>query len=424
MRAMRPLALAGLAVVTIALCVLAPMRQFSGDVVPGRLGGAVLRCTGSFDLHHVDFIADDWANHGIEYWEEPGDHAGELTSVFGPAPAVVGAIAVADFSDGATMSDAALRRRARDAAAVLLAISAVLLVLACRAKTTWPRALAAGGVAVLSFAGAATLGQGLWQASVALPALMGGLALVAWQERMPRLALGAPAALLLAVMIRPSVVVLGVGLGFVWLRREWKDWRRIAIAAGVAAIVVAPLVAYNAVHYNSPFPLGQWHANTREHAHVFGAPSGVAGLVLSPARGILWFAPIAVLGAARRNVYGAMLALQLLAMAAFFKWHGGMAFGPRLLAEATWVAIWCACDARVALLAPAAAITIVVGQLGLWRFRIEQWETRRRPETHADAYWDVRDNPITATLRDDPATIVDSPPHAFVHCADGRVTTR
>lgn len=417
---MRAAALAGLAVVTIALCVLSPMRQLSGDMVPGRLGGAVLRCTGSFDLHRIDWIADDWANHGVEYWEDYADVSGQLTSVFGPAPAAVGAIAVADFGDGATMSDDTVRRRARDAAAVLLAISAVLLVLACRAQTTWARAFVAGGVAVLSFAGAATLGQGLWQATAALPALMGGLALVAWHDKLPRLALGAPAALLLAVMIRPSVVVLGLGLGIVWLRREWRGWRRIAIAVGVAAVVVAPLVAFNAVHYNSPLPLGQWHANTRDGAHAFVAPTGIVGLLVSPARGIVWFAPIVLL--ARRHRM--MLVLQLVAMAAFFKWHGGMAYGPRLLAEATWVAIWCACDARVAFLAPAAAITIVVGQLGLWRFRIEQWETRRRPETHADAYWDVRDNPIAATLSDVPATIVDSPPHAFVHCADGRVTTR
>ncbi|HSN29410.1 MAG TPA: hypothetical protein VLT45_24135 [Kofleriaceae bacterium] len=399
---------------------LSPLRQLSGDVVPGRLGAAVLRCAGSFDLARVDWVADEWAAHGIEYWEEPGDQAGQLTSVFGPAPAVVGAVALADFGSGATISDEALRRRARDAAAVLLALGAVLLVLACLAVTTLPRALVAGGTAVLSFAGAATLGQGLWQATVALPPLMAGLALVAWHEKRPRLALGAPAALLLAVMIRPSVAVLGVGLGVVWLRREWRGWRRIAIAAGIAAVAVAPLVAYNAVHWSSPFPLGQWHANARDSAHVFGAPAGIAGLVVSPARGIVWFAPVVFLARRHRLV----LVLQLVAMAAFFKWHGGMAYGPRLLAEATWIAIFAACDARVAWLAPAVAVTIVVGQLGLWRFRVEQWETRRRPETHADAWWDVRDNPIFATLRDEPATIVDSPARAFVHCADGRVTTR
>lgn len=424
---MKTVPIFGLAIATIALCVLSPLRQISGDIVPGRLGAAVLRCTGSFDLHRVDWVADEWKDHGIEYYVEPGDHADELTSVFGPAPAAVGAVALADFGDGATLGDEALRRRARDAAAVLLAISAVLLVIACRAKATLVRSVVAGACAVLSFAGAATLGQGLWQATCALPALMAGLAFVAWQDRRPRLALGAPAALLVSVMIRPSVAVLAIGLGVVWLRAEWRarrGWRRIAIAAGIAVVAVAPLVAYNAVHWNSPLPLGQWHANSRDSAHVFGAPNGVAGLVLSPARGILWFAPVAVVGAARRNAFGVILALQLLAMAAFFKWHGGMAFGPRLLAEATWLAIWCACDARLALWAPAVAVTIVVGQLGLWRWRIEQWETRRRPETNPTAYWDVGDNPIFATLRDVPATVVDSPARAFVHCADGRITTR
>ena len=421
---MKTVPIFGLALVTIALCVLSPLRMISGDVVPGRLGAAVLRCGGSFDLARVDWVADEWKDHGIEYYVEPGDHAGELTSVFGPAPAAVGAVALADFGDGATLSDAALRRRARGAAAVLLALSAVLLVIACLAKTTLRRAVVAGAIAVLSYAGAATLGQGLWQASVALPALMAGLALVAWQERRPQWAVGAPAALLVAVMIRPSVAVLAVGLGVMWLRREWGAWRRVALAAGIAAVAVAPLVAYNAVHWNSPLPLGQWHANARDSAHVFGAPSGVAGLVVSPARGILWFAPIAVLGAARRNALGVTLALQLLAMAAFFKWHGGMAYGPRLLAEATWVAIFAACDARVALLAPAAAVTVLVGQLGLWRWRVEQWETRRRPETHADAYWDVRDNPIFSTFDEVVPSIDDSPRRPFVHCADGRVTTR
>jgi len=416
----RVAAIAALAIMTIVLCVASPLRMISGDIVPGRLGAAVLRCTGSFDLARVDWVADEWKDHGIEYYVEPGDHAGELTSVFGPAPAAVGAVALADFGDGATLGDEALRRRARDAAAVLLAISGVLLVLACLAITTLPRALAAGGIAVLSFAGAATLGQGLWQASVALPPLIAGLALVAWHERRPQLALGAPAALLVAVMIRPSVAVLAIGLGVPWLRREWGRWRRVALAAGIAVVAVAPLVAYNAVHWNSPFPLGQWHANARDNAHVFGAPTGIAGLLVSPARGILWFAPIVLLARRHRVV----LVLQLIAMAAFFKWHGGMAYGPRLLAEATWIAIFAACDAPLARLLPVAAITILVGQLGLWRWRVEQWETRRRPETNAGAYWDVRDNPIFSTLDDVTPSIDDSPRRPFVHCADGRVTTR
>ena len=60
----------------------------------------------------------------------------------------------------------------------------------------------------------------------------------------------------------------------------------------------------------------------------------------------MWFAPIAIVGVVMglrdrtwRWVAGGVV-LQVFAMALFFKWHGGQAFGPRLLAEATWIAIF------------------------------------------------------------------------------------
>jgi hypothetical protein len=418
--------LAGIAAITIALCVLAPLRQLSGDTVAGRIGGAVLRCTGSFDLSHLDWVKAETDNHGVEYYFWP-DIAGEYTSVFGPGPAVVGAVAVADFGEGATISDDALRRRERDAAGVLLAIAAVLLVIACCARTTWPRALIGGGTAVLSFAGAATLGQGLWQATTALPPLMAGLALVAWKERAPRLAMAAPAALLLAVMLRPTIAPVAIAIGIAWVDRDhWRDRKRWLVATGLAAVVVAPLVAWNAIHYFSPLPLGQWHANARQAGNVFGAPTAIAGLLVSPARGLLWFAPVALVGVATRLKHPIAIGVivQVLAMAAFFKWHGGQAFGPRLLAEATWVAIWLACDARWAALVPAIGVTVIVGQLGLWKFQPEQWEARRRPEAHPDAFWDIRDNPITSVFDPVTTTAYDSPPKLYLRCDHGTVRSR
>lgn len=425
---MRAWMLGGVAIVTIALCVLAPLRQLSGDTVPGRLGGAVLRCSHSFDLTHIDWVHDLQAEHGTFYYMRP-DYIDEYTSVFGPAPAVVGAAALLDVGEGSTISDDTLRRRERGAAAVLLAFAAVLLALACAAKTTPMRALIATATAVLSFAGAASLGQGLWQATTALPPLMAGLALVAWHDRRPRLVLGAPAALLVAMMLRPPVAPLAVGIGALWLWRERAAWRRLAIATGIALVAVTPLVVWNAIHYWSPLPLGQWHANAQSTSHVFVAPTGIAGLLVSPARGILWFAPVAVVGVVARARTPVAIAaiLQVIAMAAFFKWHGGQAYGPRLLTEATWVAIWLACDVRWAALVPAAAVTVLVGQLGLWLYQPEQWEVRRRPESHPDAFWDVRDNPITSTLDDIPSGMAhgyDSPQRVSMHCDHGRLSTR
>jgi hypothetical protein len=425
---MRAALLVVTAATTIALCLLAPLRQLSGDTVPARLGGLVLRCSGSFDLSRIDWLGTD--NHNdVVYYYQYKDHADGYSSVFGPGPALAASLSLGDFGDGDVISDGALRRRERAAGAVLVAIAVVLLILACRARTSWLRAAAAGAIAVLSYAGAATLGQGLWQATVGLPMLVGGLALVAWRAQFPRLALLAPAVLLCSVLLRPNVLPLALGIGVMWgaSTRERKNW---LIAAGLAAFVAVPFVFYNATHFNSPLPLGQWMANKRisDH-HVFGIrgiAEGLAGLLVSPARGLLWFAPVAIVGAARspRPIALALVAY-LIVMAAFFKWHGGQAYGPRLLSEGVWIALYGACTVRLRLLAPTAAVTILVGQLGLWLYHPEQWEARRRPEADPSAFWDLVDNPIFATFDDvDPRTDAsDSPPTASYRCEHERVYT-
>ncbi|MDQ3298603.1 MAG: hypothetical protein M3619_18615, partial [Myxococcota bacterium] len=114
------------AIFALALALAAPARQITGDAVPNRYGAALVRCGGGFDLSRVDWIA---AQHEVPYWAHR-NRAGATVSVFGPAPAMIGAIALADFGDGDTIDDATLRARERLAAAVLVAIAAGLVVLA------------------------------------------------------------------------------------------------------------------------------------------------------------------------------------------------------------------------------------------------------------------------------------------------------
>ncbi len=426
-------------VVAAILCVLAPLRQVSGDTVPGRLGGAVLRCNHSFDLAHIDWVKAMSDDKVVYYWFEPDD-AGEWTSVFGPAPAVIGSLALFDFGPGDTIADATLRRRTRGAAAVLLGLAAALLVIAAAARSSIARATLVGVVAVASFAGAASLGQGLWQATTALPFVTGALATLAWREHRPGLRFVTPALLLAAVMLRPTIAPLVAGLGLAWAigARDRCTW---LVALAIALAVVAPLVAWNVVHLSSPFPLGQWRGNLRTATvDVFSlgnVATAVAGLVASPGRGLVWFAPVAIAGIVVGARGGRELrcvalgcVLQVLAMAAFFKWHGGQAFGPRLLAEVTWVGCWLALGAggrmHRAIAALAIAVTVAVGQLGLWQFEPEQWETRRVPEAHPSAFWDVVDSPIPAAFTTaDPKTprAIDSDSRSTWRCDGERIRT-
>ena len=442
------IAATAIAIVAMVISVMAPLRMLSGDLVPGRAGGAVLRCGGGFDLNNLDWVKKETSRGRIWYWLEP-DWADEYTSVYGPVPAIVAAAALLDFGEGDTISDDALRRRERGAGAVMLGLAVALLVIAAAGRSSLRVASAAGAIAMLSFAGAASMGQGLWQATTTLPVVIGALATYAWRERVPWLRYATPALLVLAGMMRPTIAPLLGGIGLAWaIETGWRDRRTWLIAAGIAVVAVTPLAIWNYLHYQTIWPVAQFHANQRVATAdgVFNAKNfitGFAGLLVSPARGILWFAPIAVVGlvgALRAGPRGLRLIaggviLQILVIATFRAWHGGQAYGPRFLAEAVWVCIWLAavivpqwrCRVSLAIAGLAVVITIVVGQLGLWRFHPEQWEIRLRPETHPANWWNVVDSPIFATFEDETKfqEMHDSVPRQHWTCtSDGTITTK
>jgi hypothetical protein len=422
----------------VGLSLTSPLRAMSGDTVPGRIGGAVLRCGGGFDLDTVDWIHRETVQDSIFYFEQP-DRAGEHTSIFGPGPAVVGAVGLLDFGDGDTIDDSTLRHRERDVAACLVALATCLVVVASRLRTGVWRSFVVGITCAASFAGAASLGQGLWQATVALPVLIGALATLVYAEPRPKLSIATPPLLVLAVMLRPLLAPICLALGVAWALsgRGVKRW----IWAGALALgVAAPLVVWNVIHLWSPLPIGEMKANARITNEVFrhsptGILEGVGGLLVSPGRGLLWFAPIALIGlwygltskARLHRLIAAGAILQLLVVGAFYKWHGGLSFGPRLLAEVTWLLTWLALGAgieesswRRMVRRFAVAITVVIGLLGLWRFRPEQWEARRMPDAYENALWDVFDSPIGSLFsHDGPQTEHDSPVVAGLHCEHG-----
>ena len=130
-------------------------------------------------------------------------------------------------------------------------------------------------------------------------------------------------------------------------------WRsRIALVAAGAGPPLALLGAYNWICFSSPFTLSSAHEANQAFAQLasrglFGIslPSldGLTGMLLSPSRGLLLFAPFAALAAlgwgsrqepgrrtARTALVLAPVALLVL-MSGYPNWHGGMFPGPRYL---------------------------------------------------------------------------------------------
>ncbi|HEY4181440.1 MAG TPA: hypothetical protein VGM90_31555 [Kofleriaceae bacterium] len=445
-------AMGALVWIALLLVGLSPQRFISNDTTPSRLGAAALRCGGDLDLLRVDWVRDLTPD---AYWLQRVN--GQGVSAFGPAPAVFGAAVMPTLADGDLVDDDLLRRRERFATALSVGFSAALLALAIAARRSVLLAFVRSAIALASFAGAATIGQGLWQATSALPLLMGAFAALSWASvprtwdettRAGRWPLRVVPALLLAAMLaRPTIAPLCLGLGVAWisLRPRLRDW---LVAIALAAIAAAPFVAWNSVVLGHLYPTGQAAVNARVDVHLFVfAPghigTGVWGLLVSPARGLVWFAPVVLLavarslrgrrtdGASERIVAGAIV-LQLVAMALFYRWWGGVCFGPRLLAEAVWIAVgvasWRPFHSRVwhGVFVLAALVTIGVGQIGLWRWRAEAWERRRNPDIDENALWDVHDSPIPAALTYDVSAellAIDGGEPRVMRCRAGRLET-
>jgi hypothetical protein len=373
----------------------------------------------------------------------------ELVSGFGPAPAVLGAPAFLSLQPGAPVDDDELIRRARRASAIAVALCGALGYLALRATATRAWSVLGAFTVLVAFSGCATLAQGLWQQTAALVPVMASVAALAWSERRPRWLTVGPALIGAAALIRPADFPLALGLFVAWVimaQRARLSVGRLVGSCALAAAVASPWLLWNLVYVDSLLPLGQLRSNVGQ------APGGavfsvmpnrivpaLVGALVSPARGLVWYAPIVLLGvvlAARADGVGrsvaAGIAVELVVVAAFFKWWGGLCFGPRLLALSTWLGTWLAF--RYGATSPprvrravigAATFTALIGALGLTLYDPRKWEIRRDPDHDPASLWDVRDSPLTALFRPVPARpLRDAPAGPFDYCTRAALATR
>jgi len=372
-----------------------------------------------------------------------------IASTFGPGPGWLGWPFFAQIEHGRLLDDRMLQSRARLAASSAVASSAVLLAVGLLATTSWPWALAAAATAALSFAGAAQLGQGLWQQTAALPFFMLAFAAAAWCSRFPRLFALAVTSAVIAAWLRPPDVLVAIGLAIQALLQVRRD--RIGLGSltiSLLGLVVASVAlgSWNLWYYDQLWPSGQWAANRLETDSVLIVkPSHFAlallGLLASPARGIVIFAPVIPLAIgfcctrpaperAANVALAAALAAQLVLCSLFYKWWGGLAFGPRLLGISTWIGIallarcaqatvwksWTSWK-RTAVIA-AMSQTLIVGLVGLWFYDPRKWEIPADPDHNPQRLFDLRKSQWSTLFEpvSSMADVVDAPRGPFYYC--------
>lgn len=232
-------------------------------------------------------------------------------------------------------------------ASLLAALSASLLYLLLRRRAEEPAAL----LLTLAYAFGTTTwvisSQALWQHGMAELLVIGLLLLLNRPCTAPR----ALAAGLLCGLIagnRPPDVVLAAALGAYGL--FWAGRSRAALLAAAAALPAGLVLLYNlgvAGHFAGGYGL-VGKATYLQHDLL----AGLAGLLISPARGLLVFSPFLLfLGLAWRYpprdrgeralslAMSAGIALQLV-LYAKADWRGGTSWGPRYMTDLLPLLLW------------------------------------------------------------------------------------
>ncbi|HVT16074.1 MAG TPA: hypothetical protein VHQ90_07845 [Thermoanaerobaculia bacterium] len=260
--------------------------------------------------------------------------------------------------------------------------------------------------------------QALWQHGLAELLLAGALLLLTGPCTIPR-ALAAGALCGLIAGNRPPDALLAAALGLYGLR--WAGQRALwlaALAAG-AAVPLGLVLGYNAAAAGNI--LGAYGIPERGAFFHHGLLSGVAGLLVSPTRGLLVFSPFLLLvpaalwhGLRDRGTRALTLAVGVAALAqvlfyAKADWRAGYSWGPRWLTDLLPLLVWLLPPALAALRGAgrlafvlAACASMAVQAVGaFWYTGASDGAIFAASPGRGEmrAAWDPRNTPFIAELR-------------------------
>jgi len=331
----------------------ANLRSISaGDTYPARyLPFAILQHHTLF-LDPVEKVAAQGRGEGA-FWllRRPEGHIISLYPVVLPVLAAPLYLPAVYYLSQQGWTDARLDHVARVmeklTASLLATLSVSLLFLLLRRRAPLPIAL----LLTLAYAFGTTTwvisSQALWQHGIAELLIIGAL-LFLTMPCSTRRAIGAGLLLGLIAANRPPDVVLAAALGAYGL--AWAGRRRATLLIAVAALPMVLVLLYNVrVAGNVGGGYGViGHARFFQH-DLF---AGVAGLLISPTRGLLVFSPFLLFlllagrhRPGRREERGLTLAMAVgvavqIALYAKVDWRSGLSWGPRYMTDLLPLLIW------------------------------------------------------------------------------------
>ncbi len=300
----------------------------------------------------------------------------------------------------------------RLAAAMITALSAVFLFIALRRLTTWRWAVGLTLIYGLGTSAWSISSQALWVHGVAqLTLAMLCLILIAPSPSARALVL-AGLVTSLSVANRPQTAVLAaVVFLFLAIRHRW----RVLYFAGLPALAGVALLAYNYAIFSTA--LGGYGS----FSHFSGSlPEGVAGLLVSPNRGLLIYTPImafALWGAVRvwrvpappwLRWLSVVLLLHVLVYGLFKEWWAGYTYGPRYFSDVLPALIiflvyglvpYCRTPPMRAMAAVLALFGVAVQAIGVYAADDEWNRQPKALELAPHRVWDWSDLQIVRSLR-------------------------
>ena len=350
-------------------------------------------------LQQANFDLDEYPDVEEPFARRVGDHRLSIYPVASAVLAVpVFAVARAVF----LLDENGLALAGKWAASLFSAAAAALLFLAIgrrrpHREALWTAVVFALGTTVWSTS------QALWQHPAAVLGISGALLCMVRAEEDDRWAGRAGLPLALAVAARYADVAL-VGVLALGIAVRWP--RRVVHLAAWGAPVVAMVLAYHWAYFGSP--LAQGLPTTGRFSAPWG--EGHLGLLVSPAKGLLVFTPVALMavaGLVRALRYderalaatcGAAAIAHWLLLGRWAEWHGGESWGPRMMTDALpllFLFLPDGYDLAPRITVALGVVSVAVQALGAFAYDYRWERLRQRPvaAVHPEI-WDVAHAPV------------------------------